>query len=88
MARTSHKHPAQVTLGERIRAHRAKLGISQMVLAERIGLHFSFVSETERGMRNLSLSSLLVIAEGLEINPAVLVDGLTWNATPSVPADA
>jgi transcriptional regulator with XRE-family HTH domain len=49
-----------------------------MTLAERIGLHFTFVSSVERGERNLSLSSLLRLAEGLEVNPAKLVDGLRW----------
>jgi transcriptional regulator with XRE-family HTH domain len=49
-----------------------------MALAERIGLHFTFVASVERGERNLSLSSLVRLAEGLEINPAVLVDGLRW----------
>lgn len=51
-----------------------------MQLAERIGLHFTFVSSIERGERNISLSSLLVLAEGLEINPSDLVDGLEWES--------
>jgi len=55
------------------------LGLSQMALAEKIGLHFTFVSSVERGERNLSLQSLLRLAEGLEMNPAELVDGLRWN---------
>ena len=50
-----------------------------MELAHRIGLHFTFVSEVERGQRNLSLSSLLRLAQGLETNPADLVDGLQWD---------
>lgn len=41
------------------------------------GLHFTFVSEVERGLRNLSLRSVLVLAEGLEIDPAKLVKGLS-----------
>lgn len=49
-----------------------------MALAEVIGLHFTFVSSVERGERNLSLSSLLRLAEGLQMNPAELVDGLRW----------
>lgn len=67
---------AQVELGQRVRALRTKLGLSQMSLAERIGLHFTFVSQVERGERNLSLSSLLRIAEGLGVDPAALVQGL------------
>ena len=63
-------------MGERARARRKELGLSQMALADQIGLHFTFVSSVERGERNLSLSSLLRLAEGLGINPAELVDGL------------
>jgi transcriptional regulator with XRE-family HTH domain len=51
-----------------------------MALAERIGLHFTFVSEVERGERNLSLASLLRLAEGLGVDPSVLVKGLRWEA--------
>ena len=47
-----------------------------MALAEKIGLHFTFVSSVERGERNLSLQSLLRLSDGLELNPASLVDGL------------
>lgn len=78
MGRTGRRHPAQIEVGRRARVRRTELGLSQMALAERIGLHFTFVSEVERGERNLSLSSLLRLAQGLEVNPAELVDGLTW----------
>ena len=78
MGRTKKRHPAQTELGARARKRRTQLGLSQMALAERIGLHFTFVSEVERGERNLSLASLLRLAEGLEINPAKLVNGLRW----------
>jgi transcriptional regulator with XRE-family HTH domain len=49
-----------------------------MALAEIVGLHFSFVSEVERGERNLSLSSLLRLAEALGVDPGKLVAGLRW----------
>jgi len=60
------------------RARRKAIGISQMELALRIRMHFTFVSEVERGGRSLSLSSLLWLAEGLGVNPGEPVDGLTW----------
>lgn len=47
-----------------------------MALADRVGLHFTFVSTVERGERNLSLRSLLVLSEGLELDPGDLVTGL------------
>jgi len=79
MGRSAWRHPAQTIVGERARERRTELGLSQMALAERIGLHFTFVSSVERGERNVSLKSLLRLAEGLEMNPAELVDGLRWN---------
>lgn len=85
MGRTVKKHPAQVKFGARARTHREALGLSQMALADRIGLHFTFVSSVERGERNLSLASLLRLAEGLGVNPAVLVDGLRWSGRSTTP---
>lgn len=81
MGRSGQRHPAQVELGRRVRVERHRLGISQMALADIVGLHFSFVSEVERGERNLSLSSLLRLAEGLEVDPAKLVAGLRWSGS-------
>jgi transcriptional regulator with XRE-family HTH domain len=79
VGRSKQRHPSQTELGKRARARRADLGMSQMALAEKIGMHFSFVSELERGERNLSLATLLRLAEGLDVNPAELVDGLRWS---------
>jgi transcriptional regulator with XRE-family HTH domain len=76
MARSTAKTPAQVELGRRARERRIALGLSQMGLAERIGLHFTFVSSVERGERKLTLASIMSLAEGLDIDPADLVVGL------------
>lgn len=69
-------------LGERIRARRAELGISQEGLDARTGVHWSYLGQVERGQRNPSLRNLLRIAEGLQIDPGDLVKGL-----PAPPAD-
>jgi transcriptional regulator with XRE-family HTH domain len=79
VGRATHHHPAQAELGRRVQAERKRQGLSQMLLADRIGLHFGFISEVERGQRNLSLISLLRLAEGLGIDPAVLVTGLRFS---------
>lgn len=76
MGRTGKRTPAQVELGRRLRARRHDLGLSQMALADRVGLHFTFVSEAERGERNLSLASILRLAGGPGLDPGVLVGGL------------
>jgi transcriptional regulator with XRE-family HTH domain len=54
-----------VRLGENIRRARYRLRISQEELAERSGLHRTYLSDVERGRRNLSFFSLLAIARGL-----------------------
>lgn len=57
-----------------------------MKLADKTAMHFTFISSVERGERNVSLATLLVMAEGLEIDPSVLVKGLTWIPTPVEPS--
>ncbi|WP_020663383.1 helix-turn-helix domain-containing protein [Amycolatopsis benzoatilytica] len=63
-------------VGVRVREFRVKAGLSQEQLAERAGVHWTFVSQVERGLRNINLHNLLKFADGLGVNPASLVDGL------------
>jgi transcriptional regulator with XRE-family HTH domain len=63
-------------LGQRVRARRRELGLSQEAMAERIGIHWTFLGQLERGRRNLNLHNLLKLAEGLGIDPCELVKGL------------
>lgn len=62
--------------GDRVRAERTKRGWSQITLAENSGLHFTFVSSIERGRRNPTLTTICALAEGLDVDPARLVEGL------------
>jgi len=64
-------------LGERVRAERHTQGLSQEALADRCGVHWTFVGQVERGQRNLSLHNLLKIADGLGIDPGRLLRGLS-----------
>jgi transcriptional regulator with XRE-family HTH domain len=68
--------PALATLGGRIRERRNELGLSQEALADVAGLHWTFVGQVERGRRNLSLHNLLKLAEALQTDPGLLVEGL------------
>jgi transcriptional regulator with XRE-family HTH domain len=68
--------PAARTLGERVRAARAELGVSQEELARRCGLHWTFVGQVERGQRNISLHNILRLARGLRVDAGDLVRGL------------
>ena len=68
--------PATAALGERVRARRHALGLSQEALADRCGVHWTFVGQVERGQRNLNLHNLLKLAAGLGVDPGKLVKGL------------
>lgn len=55
------------TFGETLRSLRSEKGISQEKLAELTGLHRTYISDIERGERNVSLVNIIRIADGLEI---------------------
>jgi len=59
-------------LGEAIRHERSTLGISQVELAKRSGLHRTYVSDIERGARNPTLGSIQKIAQALQVPVAKL----------------
>jgi CheY-like chemotaxis protein/DNA-binding XRE family transcriptional regulator len=55
-----------VQFGAAIRSRRRALGISQEELADRAGLHRTYISDIERGERNISLESIEKLAAALE----------------------
>jgi len=76
MGRTASRLPEALEFGKRVRSRRERLGLSQMALAEKVGLHFTYVSSVERGERNVSLHNIVRLAEGLGVDPGTLVRGL------------
>ena len=54
-------------LGRVIRNHRLAAGLSQEGLAERSGLHWTYVSQVERGKRNVSVAALRRIGAALGV---------------------
>jgi transcriptional regulator with XRE-family HTH domain len=60
----------------RVRARRIHLGLSQEKLAERAGLHRTYIGSLERGERNVSLVNIVRVASALNCDPADLVRGL------------
>ena len=59
--------------GARVRDLRRDLGISQEALAERAGLHRTYVSSVERGERNISLDNIHALADALDVAAAQLL---------------
>lgn len=52
-----------------LRQQRKRIGISQEDLAEKCGLHRTYIGAIERSERNITLQTLERIAESLAISP-------------------
>lgn len=59
----------------RVRAERKRLGLSQEALAEKTGLHRTYIGSVERGERNVSIDNIERIAKALSVKPADLLIG-------------
>jgi len=58
----------QVKLGERIKKIRKEQGFSQEQLATKSKLHRTYISDIERGDRNVSIKNIEKIAKALGVN--------------------
>jgi transcriptional regulator with XRE-family HTH domain len=70
---TKKKTKLQEEFGIRIREKRIQEGLTQEGLAERVGLHFTYISSVERGERNVSLANIYKFAYGLNCHVAELL---------------
>ena len=60
-------------VGAVIRRRREDIGLSQEELGHLCDLHRTYIGSVERGERNLTLSSLLAIAQALQLAPHELL---------------
>jgi transcriptional regulator with XRE-family HTH domain len=66
----------QRRLGRRIRELRLRRGWTQDVFADKSGFHRAQVGAFERGEMNMTLASLLLIAQTLKVKAVDLFKGL------------
>ena len=64
----------RVKFGERVRLRREELGLSQEEFAFQSGIHRTYVSGIERGVRNPSLTMVERIVQALDMSFSELLD--------------
>src|SRR5687767_6454883 len=74
--RSKQGYRCAVEFGRRVRRCRKELRISQEKLGERSGLHRTYIGHVERGEVNPTLFNMVLVAEGLGVDPSNLVQGL------------
>ena len=67
-------------IGERIKQSRKAKGMTQEVLAERLGVSIGYVSQVERGITKISLDLLGAISSVLDCNVASLISESAVNS--------
>lgn len=68
------KSKANIALGAAIRAARESQGHSQEVFANRAGIDRSYYGAIERGEFNITVDTLLTVAQGLDVTAAQLLE--------------
>lgn len=68
--------------GERVRRLRLQRRLSQEALAERAGLHWTYISGVERGRRSPGLNVIAQLAAALHVTLGKLVEGLDYDRPP------
>lgn len=70
-----------IIVGERVRHYRNKAGFSQDELAEKAGLHYTYIGQVERGEKNATLESMDKIAHALQVPLEVLFKNIVTGNT-------
>jgi transcriptional regulator with XRE-family HTH domain len=68
--------------GQRVRQLRLERALTQEQLAERAGMHWTYISGVERGRRNPSLNVLGQLAGALGLSLADLLTGVDQGSKP------
>jgi transcriptional regulator with XRE-family HTH domain len=76
---------AAKVLGERLRERRENLDLSQEDVAHMSAMHVSNYGKIERGLANPSLHTILRIASVLEVDPGIVIAGLSGDMVTSRP---
>ena len=67
---------AKEQFGENLRRLRLDAGLTQMELSNRSGLDMAEISRLETGLRDVRLSTIVRLADGLEVPVRALMGGV------------
>jgi transcriptional regulator with XRE-family HTH domain len=65
-----------VKFGEKLKVARKEIDLSQEELAEKAGLHRTYIGMIERGEKNVTLINILKISHALNIPAGKLLEGI------------
>ena len=67
MARRAGKPDIRERFGDAVRSYREERGLNQEELAEKAGIHRTYLSDVERGTRNICLLNIERVAAALSL---------------------
>jgi len=65
-----------IKFGKRVREERVKQNLSQEELAEKAGVHRTYIGMIERGEKNITLDNIRKLSEALGIKLSNLLHGI------------
>lgn len=76
MGKRRAKPDVRERFGDAVRARREELQLTQEDLADKAGIHRTYLSDIERGARNLSLINIEKLAAALNVSMAALFEAV------------
>jgi transcriptional regulator with XRE-family HTH domain len=70
------KRELLLKFGKKVREERKKLGLSQEALAEKAGVHRTYIGMIERGEKNITLANIQKVSKALKVKSSKLTEGL------------
>ncbi|YCI04559.1 helix-turn-helix domain-containing protein [Ensifer sp. D2-11] len=70
-------------IGARLRSTRQVLGVSQQILAKKVGVSFQQIQKYEKGINRLSAGMLVKICQSLEVSPMEILGAYFPHERPS-----
>ena len=67
------KRDVLLRFGDTLRQHRSRLGLSQEELADRAGVHRTYIGMLERGEKNVTLRNIEKLAGALNVSIPTLL---------------